>query len=247
MRNPYLLLGVGLLLAGIPFALVAYFLLDSVQLTALGLAMAILGAVSFALGQALPAISPEVALVLLEAGWKNIASLVEELGIRTQAIYLPSLLSGGSPQAIIPLQVNPSLHGISRNLPRRLIVKYGPGAEDMGILVSTPGSVAIRLGDGNLGPQAIEMQAALSAALVGALDVADSITVEAEEKSVRVRIARPRLDSNGGLVVETLGTYLASIVACFVAEALNQPVRITDEHEEGKEHVVELEVLLADI
>jgi hypothetical protein len=242
LRNPYLLLGVGLLLAGIPFALVAYFLLDSVQLTALGLAMAILGAVSFALGQALPAISPEVALVLLEAGWKNIASLVEELGIRTQAIYLPSLLSGGSPQAIIPLQVNPSLHGISRNLPRRLIVKYGPGAEDMGILVSTPGSVAIRLGDGKLGPQA-----ALSAALVGALDVADSITVEAEEKSVRVRIARPRLDSNGGLVVETLGTYLASIVACFVAEALNQPVRITDEHEEGKEHVVELEVLLADI
>ncbi len=247
MRNPYMLLGLGLLLAGIPFALMAFFLLDSVPLTAVGLAMAILGAVSFALSQAVPAISPEVALVLLEAGWKNIASLVEELGIRTKAIYLPSLISGGSPQALIPLQANPTLHRISRDLPRRLIVKYGPGAEDVGILVSTPGSVAIRLGDGKLGPHAVEIQAALSAALVGALDVADSITVEAEEKSVQVRISRPRLDSNGGLVVETLGTYLASIVACFVAEALNRPVRIADEHEEGKEHVVGLEVVFVDI
>lgn len=67
-------------------------MLTSVPLTALGLATAILGGVSLALGRSMPRLPPEAVPYLLEAGVENMATLLEELGLTCRALYLPSSL-----------------------------------------------------------------------------------------------------------------------------------------------------------
>ena len=67
------------------------------------------------------------------------------MGIRTRAVYLPSSLTGGQPQALLPLHSNSSLPVIKHALPRRLIVKYGNSPDEIGLLLSTIGSTAVSL------------------------------------------------------------------------------------------------------
>ena len=108
-KNPYTWAGLGLLVAGSLVSLSSYFILLLTWLTALGISMLILSFILFALGRTIPKLPPEVSALLLETGIDNIATIVEELGIRTKAIYLPSSLTSGRPQALIPLHSNPSL------------------------------------------------------------------------------------------------------------------------------------------
>ena len=68
--NPYRLLGVGLIIAGAIFAPVAYFICNSIPLTAIALSSAMIGFTSFALASAQPQISPEVSRMMFETGWR---------------------------------------------------------------------------------------------------------------------------------------------------------------------------------
>jgi len=106
-KNPYTRAGLGLLVAGSLVSLSAYFILLLTWLTALGICMLILSFILLTLGRTIPKLSPEVSGLLLETGIDNIATIVEELGIRAKAIYLPSSLTSGKPQALIPLPSNP--------------------------------------------------------------------------------------------------------------------------------------------
>ena len=246
MRNLYSQLGWGLLLAGAALIPTSHLLLRSVPITALGISSVILGAICLVLSRTLPKIPPEVSRLLMETGLENLSSLLEELGIKSKGIYLPSWLTAGKPRAVIPLHSNPKLPQISVALPQRLIVPYGRNPEDVGILVTTTGSNIIDMLEIKPGPNNDEIAAALTTLLVGTLDVADGVGVILDGEGATVKVSHPRLDYHNSWLQLTLGSPIASIVASVVAEALGKPVIIKGEKSERRETLTELEIVNAE-
>jgi hypothetical protein len=242
-RNPYVLLGLALALAGVCLALVAHFLLESTPLSALGVSAVILGAVSLALGRTRPRVSPEVSALLLETGLENVSTIIEELGLRSKAIYLPGSVTDGRPQALIPLHSNSSVPTFDKPLPRRLIVKYGPQPDDIGLVVTTPGTATLQMLESKPGPSAEELQDALTAVFEGMLDVADGVTVAVADKTITIDVLKPRLEYRNIRYYECLGSPIASIAAGLAAEALGKPVRVESEESGKGNSVIRLDIL----
>jgi len=235
VKNLYILLGCGLLFNGVWLAPLAQFLLKSTPLCALGLSMVVLGAVCIVLGRTRPGISPEVSAILLQTSVENISALIEELGLRSKAVYLPSSKSG-RPQALIPLRSNPALPVVdSGALPKRLIVKYGPRPDDVGLLVSTPGSATAQMLEARPGPTSAELEDAILSVVDGILDAASGVRVAMADKSITVEMTNPRIEHRSTLFSECLGSPLASIAAALAAEALGKPVYVeAEEHGKGR-------------
>jgi len=242
-KNPYTWAGLGLLVAGSLVSLSSYFILLLTWLTALGISMLILSFILLALGRTIPKLPPEVSALLLETGIDNIAAIVEELGIRAKAIYLPSSLTSGRPQALIPLHSNPSPPTITKALPQRLIVRYGASPDDVGLLVSTTGTTAVGMLESRPGPTSAELESALTSLFRGILGVADGARVIYRENHIGVEIYNPRIENKTTWFHQCLGGPLASVVASVAAEAWDRPVTINqEEHHKGK-CSIELEVL----
>lgn len=205
--------------------------------------MLILSFILLALGRTIPKLPPEVCGLLLETSIDNMASIVEELGIRTKAVYLPSSLNGGRPQALIPLHSNPSLPPITESLPHRFITRYGTRPEDVGLLLSTVGSAAVAMLESRPGPISTELESALTSLFSGILGVAGRTTVANHENHIKVEIHNPRIEDKATWCHHCLGGPLASVVASVAAEAWDRPVTIKqEEHRKGK-YSVELEVV----
>lgn len=241
--SSYAHLGMALLLAGAIAAPIFFFIVNSVPLTALALSSVLLGVVSLALAKSLPETPPQVARLLLETGLENLAGLIEELGVDAKAIYLPSSLAGGQPRGLIPLHadVRPE---ITRPLPRRMIVEFGPNPRDAGILVSTPGTAVIPLLGTPPGPTASELEAALVRVLVGALDLAGSVQVTLEPGIVIVDVKDLRFETDDLSIYRVIGTPIASIAAAIVAEGIGRPVKIRSEERTDRQLIAQLEVNL---
>lgn len=244
-RNLYSLLGLALLLAGVALMPVSYLLLHSTPLTASGLSLLILGAVSLVLGRTRPRLSPEASAILLDTGLENIGVILEELGLKSKAVYLPSSMSGGRPQALMPLHTNGNgAHlQIVGTLPRRLIVKYGSKPDEMGLLVSTVGSAAVGMLEGRPGETIEEIESSLSLMLEGVLDLADGVRVSGSGDAIEVLVGNPRLGYKRTALYEYLGSPLASIVASLTSEALDKPVTIVRESWEKGKATIELKAL----
>jgi len=239
-KNPYIALSTGLILAGIWLAPIAYILLKSTPLSALGISLIILGAVCFVLGRTRPNVSPEVSFLLLKTGLENIATIVEELGLSSKAIYLPSSITNGQPKALIPLHVNSSLTSIERTLPNRLIVKYGSKPEDIGLLITTPGSATIKMQESATSSTPADMEYALSSVLTGVLDMVNAVRVAMNEERVIIEVYNPQMEYEKLHLYECLGSPLASVIAALVAENLNRPVVVEREIMEKNRSVIEL-------
>ena len=168
----YTRLGATLLLAGAIAAPIFFFVAASVPLTALALAVVLLGAIALLLARSLPSVPPQAAELLLHAGLENVARLLEEIGVDSKAIYLPARLSGGKPRALLPLHSNPVQPEVSRPLLNRLIADFGPHPEDIGILVTTPGTAMMELLETRPGATSSELEAGLARVLIGLLDLA---------------------------------------------------------------------------
>ncbi|MBI4180911.1 MAG: hypothetical protein HY528_03170 [Chloroflexi bacterium] len=241
--NPYRLLGLGLCVAGAIFAPIAYFILGSVPLTAVGMSSVIIGFTCIALANTRPYISPEACQLILRTGMENTASLLEELGLTGKAVYLPSTMRDGHPQALIPLVENGDIQQVKGRIPGRLIVRYGVNPDDMAIAVTTPGSINIDMLETKPGPTAAEIEAAATYILTGVLDIAHSVTVNLVDANVEVEISGARLQYEDIWYYRCLGSPIASIVAAISSEALQKPVRIREEsYRQGKGRIV-LEVL----
>jgi len=240
--NTYVWLGVGLCFTGVWVAPVAHFLLESTPITALGMSMLILGAVCLVLGRTRPRISPEASSLLLETSVENVSSILEELGLTSRGIYVPSSKAQGVSQALVPLQPNPP-SAIARRLPKRLIVKYGPRPEDMGLLITTPGSVAVRMLESIPGPTAAELEDSLSSVLDGLLDVADAARVSMNGQAVTVRVSHPRLEYSNVRYYQCLGGPVASIAAALAAEATGRPVVVEKEEYSRGNSIIQLRLL----
>ena len=242
-QNPYTWAGLGLLVAGTLVSLSAYFIFGLTWLTALGISMLILSFILLALGRTIPKLSPEVSALLLETGIASMATIIEELGIKSRAIYLPSSLTSGRPQALIPLRSNPSLPRITHALPQRLIVRYGDSPDDTGLLVTTPGSTAVGMLESIPGPTSSELESALTSLFRGILGVADRTTIIIRENHISVEIHNPRIENKTTWSNQCLGGPLASIVASVTAEAWGKPVTIKQEEQKGGKYFIELEVI----
>jgi len=243
MSNPYRVLGLGLCLAGTIFAPISYFIIGSVPLTAVGMSAIIIGFTCIALANARPYISPEACEVILKTGMENTAALLEELGIRNKAVYLPSSMRDGHPQALIPLGEDRDIQRVKGKIPGRLIVRYGVNPDDMAIAVTTPGSINIDMLETKPGPTSEEIEAAATYILTGLLDIANSVTVNLSDTQVNVEISGPKLHYEDIWYYRCLGSPIASIVAAISSEALEKPIRIKEEdYSKGKSRII-LEVL----
>jgi len=240
--SAYWRIGVTLLVAGAISAPVFYFVAESIPLTALGLSAVLLGVIALLLARSLPQLPPRAAQVLLETGLDNLAGLLEELGLEGKAVYLPSKLAAGRARALIPLHPNSGGPQVTREVADRLIVDYGPGAQDVGVLVTTPGTAAAGLLDSSPGAGSAELEAALSRILVGYLDVATSVQVAQEPGRVTASLGGVRFEHRDSRTHRSLGTPLASIVATIVSEGLERPITIGSEERVGDRIIVRLEV-----
>jgi hypothetical protein len=242
-RNPYTWSGFGLLAAGAFIGLSGYFIFQLTWLAALGICTLILATILIALGRAIPKLPPEVCSLLLETGIENIASLIEELGIRTKAIYLPSSLVSDHPRAFLPLHSNGSRPRITRALPKRLFARYGSNPEDIGLLISTIGSTAATMLETKPGPNPAELESALTSLFTGRLGIADRIRVISYNGTIKVEMNRPRLENDNSWTHDCLGGPLATVVASVAAEAWNKPMTISREEQNNGAYSVELEVM----
>ncbi|MBI4303756.1 MAG: hypothetical protein HY665_05415 [Chloroflexi bacterium] len=242
-NRPYKLLGISLCVAGAVFMPISYFLIRSVPLTAVGMSAIIIGFTCIALAGTRPYLSPEACQLLLRTGMENTAALIEELGLRNKAIYLPSSTRDGRPQALIPLAENGQIPWGKEHIPGRLIVRYGANPDDMAIAVTTPGSINIDMLETKPGPTASEIQAAATYILVGVLDISSSVNVNLVDSQVAVEVSGAKLRHEDIWYYECLGSPIASIMAAISSEALGKPIRIKEEtFNKGKGHIV-LEVL----
>jgi len=202
-----------------------------------------IGFTCVALANTRPYISTEACEVILKTGMENTAALLEELGLRNKAVYLPSTMRDGHPQALIPLVDTRDIQRIRKKIPGRLIVRYGVNPDDMAIAVTTPGSINIDMLETKPGPTSGEIEAAVTYILIGLLDLANSVTVNLSDTQVHVDIKNPRLHYEDIWYYRCLGSPIASIVAAISSEALGKPIRIQEEnYSKGKSRII-LEVL----
>jgi hypothetical protein len=243
LKNPYRSLGLGLTLSGAILAPLFYFIVDSVPLTAAGLSAIMLGFTSIALANARPYLSPEACRILLRTGMENTAALLEELQVRNKAIYLPSALRNGHPQAIIPLSGEVDTAKIKQKLPGRLIVRYGADSADMAIAVATPGSTSLELLESKPGGAVDEIESAITYILTGVLDIARGVKVNQSGSLITVEISGATMRYEEIWYYQILGSPIASIAAAVSSEALGRPVRILEESRLKGKDVIKLEVL----
>jgi hypothetical protein len=240
-RSSYSWTGLSLLTAGLFISITSYFVFQLTWLTGLGLCMLLLAVILVALGRAVPKLPPEACRLLLDAGNANITSLIEELGIITKAIFLPSSMTSDYPRAFLPLQHNCSLPSTMKVLPRRLFVRYGSNPDDIGLLIPTIGSTAIRLLEKMPGANSDELEAALTSLFTEILGISDRARVSCENSTIGIEIDKPRIEDDSRLH-RCLGGKLATISASVAAEAWNKPICIKREDKKEGKYYIELEI-----
>jgi len=247
-KNPYRGLGIVLTIAGAVLSPIFYFILDSPPLTATGISAVILGMTCGAIANARPDISPEAAQMLLKTGIENTAALLEEFGLNDKAVYMPSVSWEGKPRALMALSAprKENSQAALNNFVKvagRLIIRYGPGTEDMAIAVATPGSVSFSMLESKPGASAIEIEAALNYLLTGIFDIAKGVLVVMADSKATVFIDDPRIDIENSLYYQCIGSPIASIAATVIAEAVSKPVRIRSEANKKRKMEIVLEIL----
>jgi len=174
---------------------------------------------------------------------ENTAALLEELGLRSKAVYLPSSMRDGHPQALVPLVDDREIQLVKAKIPGRLVVRYGANPDDMAIAVTTPGSINIDMLETKPGPTAGEIEAAATYLLTGLLDLASSVSVNVTDAQVNAEVRGSKLHYEDIWFYRCLGSPIASILAAISSEALGKPVRIGEEsYDNGKSRIV-IEVL----
>jgi len=242
-KNPYTRSGLSLLITGVLVALSGHFILSISWITALGISMLILAFILLALARTIPRLSPEVSRLLLDTSLDNMASIIEELGIKTKAIYLPSsMTSNHEPRALVPLHTNSHPTTINRVLPKRFIVRYGASTEDIGLLMATIGSNTRAMLQVKPEPTSESLETALASLFGGVLGTADKTSVSCTNSHIRIELGGTRIENETNSYHDCLGSPLASIAATIAAEAWNKPIIIRSEENHQGICLIELEI-----
>ena len=240
-RRAYALLGASVLTIGGTTLFVSLVLVGSESGAVVAIAVLVLGIVLVSLGQTKSAVPPSLALILARSGYDNTARLIEELGVDSRAVYLPSNLCGDVPMAAIPITENSTLLRLESPVESRLIARFGHS--DMALLVTTPGSFSLEMLDTPLGHTLDEAASALTTIVCGSLGLATAVSVSDRVDRLHVRMdksLRPALLQNGRLEM-CVGSPMASIAATVLAESLEHPIRFESEKREGANLLVVLQ------
>jgi len=214
-----------------------------VPLAAIGISAIMIGFTCINIARTCSYVLGEESELLLKTGMEITAELLEELGIRNKAVYLPSYMRDGIPQALIPLKLDKEIQLAKSKIAGHLLVRYGDSLDSMAIVVTTPGSKIIDMLETKPGPTSGEIEAAITYILAGVLDIASSVTVYLIGAQVNIEVSGSRLDYEENWYYRCLGSPIASIVATISSEALQKPVRIKEEsYRHGKGRII-LEVL----
>lgn len=216
-------------------------MLHSTPFTALGISTVLIGVVTFSIAKGQPKIPPQASAILLQSGIENTSALVEEIGLKNKAIYLPTAITGDKPKALIPLDAQVELN--KKPLPQRLIVKYGANPNNIGLLIITPGSAASKIIEAKPNASTDDIESAISQVLVDILNLADGANAVVNQKQIVVEVFKPRLEDEKMWIYESLGTPIASIVSSIVAQVLNKPVTIEKEIIDQSKQVIYLKIV----
>jgi len=206
----------------------------------MGISIILIGGVSFAISRGQPKIPPEASAILLQSSVENISAMIEEIGLKTKAIYVPSSISGDKPKALIPMEGNLVID--KKVLPKRLIVKYGEKPEAVGLLLITPGSAVGGMVEPKPDASAGDLESAVSSVLLGTINLADGIRVNIDVEKILVEVVNPRLEKSKMWVYDSIGSPIASIVASIVAQVLDKPVSISSEQTGKGKLIIELKM-----
>jgi len=245
-QTGYHRLGAVLLVSGAAILAASLLLLRSAPGASTGIALLVLGAIVLVLGGARPRVSPELAQLLLHAGYDNLARLLEELGLRSAAIYLPASLCHGVPRALIPLSDTGIAHSSIGIAEDRLIARFSDAPDGVGLLVSTPGTQTLGLLPSGVGASVDELAASLQMLTAGTLDLVRSAELHEADGLVSVEYRGVRRDQETPAlaVQQTLGSPLAAIAATLTAESRQKPVVVESETEGEDSLSVRLRLLM---
>jgi len=241
-RPRFRLAGLVLLVAGLSMLGVSLAWLASDQGAITGIALVVLGLVLISLSRAGSGMSDAMAALLTQSGYENIERLVEELGLSAKAVYLPSAMTRRGPRALLPLAAPGTVPSMDMTIYDRLIVEYGPGSSDIGLLITTPGAGAIDLLSSEVGDFPEGFESSLRTLVTGTLEVAHGVEVHATHDATTVQYQGVRGDSisSDSSMHRTIGSPLAAIAATLLSESLGQPVVVASESQSGSSRVVEL-------
>ena len=241
-RTRYVQLGTALFLAGAGILAASLLLLRSYPGVSTGMALLVLGLVVLLLGKTAPGIAPELADLLARTGYENVGRLLEELGVRSRAVYLPAALLAGGAKALVPLTERAGETASERPLDDRLIVFFGEQGDDAGLLVATPGSAALSLLAYPPGETMDEIGVALTQVAVSTLRIARAVELHDAGERVEVTFKGESIPSGwmSSAVESCLGSLPASIAAAIVAEAKGRRVTVESESILGSRRLVVL-------
>ena len=232
------LLGLILSASGLALSTASWLIVYSVPLLALGLGYILVGATCLALSLA-DGEGPSV-VEGLRVAMENLSVMVEGLGARAKAIYVPSSMCEGGHRLLLPSS-EPS--SIRNPLPNTFIARYGPRPEDLGVLVKPPAEPIVRRAR-EAGAIGGDVESSLNAVLAGTLGLADSFKAEVAGEVVTVEASRVRVGGREGRLVEGLaGSLAASAIASVVCESLQRPIVVEGEDWRGDTLMVRLRVL----
>jgi hypothetical protein len=243
VNNRYKIFGLGLCVVGAAFAPVSYFVIDSIPLTAVGISAFMIGISCIILVYTIPSLSPSTYQLMLKTGLENTANLLEGLGLSNRAVYLPSGMTNGSPQAVIPLTGNVDINSLKEIMPDRFLVSYGKNTGDMAVSVITPGTINMSVLTTLPGPTADEIETAINYILVEMLDIAESASVILVNDRLYIAVTNPKKVFDDTRYYQCMGSPIASIIASVSSEALGKPIMISEENPENEQTMITLEVL----
>jgi hypothetical protein len=243
MVKSYKVLGLILLILGICLTPVAYIIMSSIFLTAIGLSIIILGITSIGLAERKIVTSSGSNLVIVEQINENNASILSRLKFKNKAIYLPRELNNGKSRVFIPLMKEDDIGAIENILRRQFTIRHLPNSEDNAIIVTTPGNISLDMLQNTPGYTADEIRAAITFILTNTMNSAQKVKVNLANSKIEVEILRPENTSGETVFHPCLGGPTSSIVAAVCSEASKKPVRIIDENNLQRCNKITVEVL----
>ena len=230
-KKRYTELGSVLMVAGGGVLGASLMLLRSYAGASTGIALLVVGLVIAVLGLSAKTMSPELSELLARTGYENLARLLEELGLRTRAVYLPSAMCGGRVRALIPVSADGDVGSIRHRIEDRLIVEYGEEPDQIGLLVATPGSVAVE--SMSLGPGVTidDLTVELTRLAVSSLRIATGVVLHELGSRVEVHFSDESVPTGwrSSATEDCIGSLSASIAAALLAQARGCGVTIESE------------------
>ena len=174
---------------------------------------------------------------------KNIEAIFNELELHEKAIYLPPSENSNKIQVVIPLNNRLSLKELKTAVSGKLFVRNFDNNEIIGILIHSPGTLAIEKLDAKIEPTAEELENILTRILAGVFDLGGSAHVDISSNTVNVEVEHHELQIEEMRHYESIGSPVASIVAAVVCKALGKPVRIRSETNKKRRSHIFLDAL----